>query len=175
MTDNFCKFGSSRVSSPMLLEPPATSAMRGWLEVNIHAFCAFPFAMKGKSWRTGFRDLMYTHTWKPMLRSVEPSQPLKCEKLENIRWLLRFCMIEWPLGLGFRAYISNHLGLSRGWYWKILNVLYKQDAASEIVAELSGQPDLVIGNYSDGNLVATLLSHHLGVTQVCRDQPHFNS
>lgn len=57
----------------------------------------------------------------------------------------------------------------------MLNVLFIQDAASEIVAELSGQPDLVIGNYSDGNLVATLLSHHLGVTQVCRDQPRFDS
>lgn len=84
MTADSCKFGSSRVSSPTLLEPPATSAMRGWLEVNIHAFCAFPSAMKGKSWRTGFRDLMYTHTWRPLLRSVEPSVK-KCEKLENIR------------------------------------------------------------------------------------------
>ncbi|KAG0608275.1 hypothetical protein M758_8G093300 [Ceratodon purpureus] len=42
---------------------------------------------------------------------------------------------------------------------------YAQDAASEIVGELAGRPDLVIGNYSDGNLVASLLSHHLGVTQ----------
>lgn len=45
--------------------------------------------------------------------------------------------------------------------------LSKQDAASEIVGELAGRPDLIIGNYSDGNLVASLLSHHLGVTQVC--------
>lgn len=41
-----------------------------------------------------------------------------------------------------------------------------QDAASEIAAELQGKPDLIIGNYSDGNLVASLLSHKLGVTQV---------
>ena len=43
----------------------------------------------------------------------------------------------------------------------------EQDAASEIVGELAGHPDLIIGNYSDGNLVASLLSHYLGVTQVC--------
>jgi sucrose synthase len=42
---------------------------------------------------------------------------------------------------------------------------FAQDSASEILGELSGEPDLVIGNYSDGNLVASLLAHHLGVTQ----------
>lgn len=41
-----------------------------------------------------------------------------------------------------------------------------QDAASEISAELQGVPDLIIGNYSDGNLVASLLSYKMGVTQV---------
>ncbi|VAI83838.1 unnamed protein product [Triticum turgidum subsp. durum] len=31
--------------------------------------------------------------------------------------------------------------------------------------EMQTKPDLIIGNYSDGNLVATLLAHKLGVTQ----------
>ncbi len=35
----------------------------------------------------------------------------------------------------------------------------------EVLAELGGRPDLIVGNYSDGNLVATLLSQRLGVTQ----------
>jgi len=35
----------------------------------------------------------------------------------------------------------------------------------EVLAELEGRPDLVIGNYSDGNLVATLLAQSLHVTQ----------
>ncbi len=35
----------------------------------------------------------------------------------------------------------------------------------EVLAELQGRPDLIIGNYSDGNLVASLLSQRLGVTQ----------
>lgn len=39
------------------------------------------------------------------------------------------------------------------------------DAAQAIQAEMGGRPDLVIGNYSDGNLVATLLSQQLGITQ----------
>lgn len=35
----------------------------------------------------------------------------------------------------------------------------------EAIKELGGRPDLIIGNYSDGNLVASLLSRRLGVTQ----------
>jgi hypothetical protein len=41
-----------------------------------------------------------------------------------------------------------------------------QDAAGEIAAELQGTPDFIIGNYSDGNLVASLLSYKMGITQV---------
>lgn len=37
------------------------------------------------------------------------------------------------------------------------------ESAFEIKAELGGQPDLIIGNYSDGNLVASLLSHRMHV------------
>ncbi|KAM0966044.1 hypothetical protein ACFX13_022199 [Malus domestica] len=42
---------------------------------------------------------------------------------------------------------------------------FAEDASNEIAAELQGVPDLIIGNYSDGNLVATLLSYKLGITQ----------
>lgn len=41
-----------------------------------------------------------------------------------------------------------------------------QDVAKELPVEMGGEPDLLIGNYSDGNTVASLLSHKLGVTQV---------
>ncbi|MEE9345801.1 MAG: sucrose synthase [Methylococcales bacterium] len=42
---------------------------------------------------------------------------------------------------------------------------YTLDAERELLAELGGNPDLIVGNYSDGNLVASLMSHRLGVTQ----------
>jgi len=42
---------------------------------------------------------------------------------------------------------------------------YTDDVARELKAELGGRPDLIVGNYSDGNLVASLLAHSLGVTQ----------
>ena len=38
------------------------------------------------------------------------------------------------------------------------------DVARELRKELGGRPDLIIGNYSDGNLVASLLSSYLNVT-----------
>ncbi len=42
---------------------------------------------------------------------------------------------------------------------------FARDVEREGLAELGGRPDLIIGNYSDGNLVASLLSQKLGVTQ----------
>ncbi|XP_038971006.1 sucrose synthase 7-like isoform X2 [Phoenix dactylifera] len=42
---------------------------------------------------------------------------------------------------------------------------YAQDAAAKILDHLEGKPDLIIGNYTDGNLVASLVATKLGVTQ----------
>ncbi|OMO86375.1 Sucrose synthase [Corchorus olitorius] len=54
-------------------------------------------------------------------------------------------------------------------YSDILRVPFRtekgMDVAHEISKELQGKPDLIIGNYSDGNIVASLLAHKLGVTQ----------
>ncbi|XP_062001387.1 sucrose synthase 2-like isoform X6 [Rosa rugosa] len=60
-------------------------------------------------------------------------------------------------------------GILRKWIsrfdvWPYLET-FAEDASNEIAAELQGVPDLIIGNYSDGNLVATLLSYKLGITQ----------
>jgi sucrose synthase len=57
-----------------------------------------------------------------------------------------------------------HKWISRFDVWPYLEN-FAEDAASEIGAELQGYPDFIIGNYSDGNLVATLLAYKLGITQ----------
>lgn len=49
--------------------------------------------------------------------------------------------------------------------------IYIQDAANEIVAALQGKPDLIIGNYSDGNLVASLVANKFGIIQVFSPWP----
>ena len=54
--------------------------------------------------------------------------------------------------------------VSRFEVWPYLE-RFSFDAAQAIQAQIGGRPDLLIGNYSDGNLVATLLSQQLGVTQ----------
>ncbi|KAG4956673.1 hypothetical protein JHK85_043053 [Glycine max] len=60
-------------------------------------------------------------------------------------------------------------GILRKWIsrfdmWPYLET-FAEDASHEIAGELQGIPDLIIGNCSDGNLVATLLSYKLGITQ----------
>nr|CAD1830657.1 unnamed protein product [Ananas comosus var. bracteatus] len=42
---------------------------------------------------------------------------------------------------------------------------YAEEAAAKIIDYLEGKPDLIIGNYTDGNLVASLISSKLGITQ----------
>ncbi|KAJ8476240.1 hypothetical protein OPV22_019967 [Ensete ventricosum] len=54
--------------------------------------------------------------------------------------------------------------ISRFEVWPYLET-YTEDVANELAGELHTTPDLIIGNYSDGNLVSTLLAHKLGVTQ----------
>jgi sucrose synthase len=54
--------------------------------------------------------------------------------------------------------------ISRFKIWPYLE-RYTLDVEKELQAELETRPDLVIGNYSDGNLVASLLAPRLGVTQ----------
>ena len=54
--------------------------------------------------------------------------------------------------------------ISRFEIWPYLE-RFAIDAEREVLAELSGRPDLIIGNYSDGNLVASLMSQRLKVTQ----------
>ena len=55
-------------------------------------------------------------------------------------------------------------GLSRFEIWPYLE-RFSHEVERELLVELGSWPDFIIGNYSDGNLVASLLSQRLGVTQ----------
>lgn len=54
--------------------------------------------------------------------------------------------------------------ISRFDLWPFLE-RYAREAERELLAELGGRPDFIVGNYSDGNLVASLMAESLGVTQ----------
>ncbi len=72
------------------------------------------------------------------------------------------------LRVPFRNYETGDVipqWISRFEVWPYLE-RFAIDAERELLAELGGvRPDFVIGNYSDGNLVASILAHRLGVTQ----------
>ncbi|XP_038682199.1 sucrose synthase 2 [Tripterygium wilfordii] len=68
-----------------------------------------------------------------------------------------------------RVPFRSEKGILRQWIsrfdvWPYLET-FAEDVASEIAAELQGIPDFIIGNYSDGNLVASMLAYKTGVTQ----------
>ncbi|KAI4307712.1 hypothetical protein L6164_030869 [Bauhinia variegata] len=42
---------------------------------------------------------------------------------------------------------------------------FTQDATAKILDLMEGKPDLIVGNYTDGNLVASLMASKLGITQ----------
>ncbi|EXB33532.1 Sucrose synthase 2 [Morus notabilis] len=68
-----------------------------------------------------------------------------------------------------RVPFRSDKGILRKWIsrfdvWPYLET-FAEDAASEMAAELQAIPDFIIGNYSDGNLVASLLAYKMGVTQ----------
>ncbi len=53
--------------------------------------------------------------------------------------------------------------LSRFKVWPYLH-RFSREVEREAAAEMGGRPDLILGNYSDGNLVAALIGMRLGVT-----------
>ncbi len=74
----------------------------------------------------------------------------------------------WILRIPFRKYNQNVTDnwISRFEIWPYLEE-FAEDSYIALKAEFNGRPDLIIGNYSDGNLVSYLLSKQFGVTQCC--------
>ncbi|NEP13985.1 MAG: sucrose synthase [Symploca sp. SIO2C1] len=96
-------------------------------------------------------------------RLIPNSDGTRCnERLERVHgtdnaWILRVPLRE------FNPNVTNNW-ISRFEIWPYLET-YAIDAEKELLAEFQGVPDLIVGNYSDGNLVAFLLARRLKVTQ----------
>ncbi len=73
---------------------------------------------------------------------------------------------SWILRIPFHDRNNNIVRqwISRFKIWPYLEG-FAEDAAKELSSEFQGRPDLIIGNYSDGNLVATLLADRFDVVQ----------
>lgn len=96
-------------------------------------------------------------------RLIPNNNDTRCnERLEKIyetdnAWILRVPFRE------FNSQVTQDW-ISRFEIWPYLET-YAVDAERELYAEFQGKPDLIIGNYSDGNLVAFLLARRLKVIQ----------
>lgn len=96
-------------------------------------------------------------------RLIPNSDGTRCnQRLEKVYgttnvWILRVPFRE------FNAKVTQNW-ISRFEIWPYLET-YTIDAQKEVLAEFQGKPDLIVGNYSDGNLVAFLLARRLKVTQ----------
>jgi sucrose synthase len=97
-----------------------------------------------------------------LTRLIPNSEDTLCnQRLEKVHgtenaWILRVPLRE------FNPNMTQNW-ISRFEFWPYLET-YAIDAEKELLAEFQGRPDLIIGNYSDGNLVAFLLARRLGVT-----------
>ncbi|MBO9998665.1 MAG: sucrose synthase [Cyanobacteria bacterium SID2] len=98
-----------------------------------------------------------------LTRLIPNAEGTRCnERLEKIwgtddAWILRVPFRE------FNPNVTQNW-ISRFEIWPYLET-YAIDAEKELLVEFKGHPDLIVGNYSDGNLVAFLLSRRLNVTQ----------
>ncbi|AFZ08644.1 sucrose synthase [Oscillatoria nigro-viridis PCC 7112] len=98
-----------------------------------------------------------------LTRLIPNSDGTRCnERLEKVHgtenaWILRVPFRE------FNPKLTQNW-ISRFEIWPYLET-YAIDAEKELLAEFQGKPDLIVGNYSDGNLVAFLLSRKLKITQ----------
>ena len=97
-----------------------------------------------------------------LTRLIPNSDGTRCnERLEKVHdtenaWILRVSFRE------FNPKLTQNW-ISRFEIWPYLET-YAIDAEKELLAEFQGKPDLIVGNYSDGNLVAFLLSRKLQTT-----------
>jgi sucrose synthase len=90
---------------------------------------------------------------------TETQCELPWEKVDDTdyAWILRIPFQE------FNPAVTQNW-ISKFEIWPYLES-FALDAERELLAKLGGRPDLIIGNYSDGNLVASLLAHRLKAIQ----------
>jgi len=98
-----------------------------------------------------------------LTRLIPNSDGTLCnQRLEKVHgtenaWILRVPLRE------FNSKVTQNW-ISRFEFWPYLET-FAIDSQKELLAEFQGRPDLIVGNYSDGNLVAFLLARRMNITQ----------
>ena len=113
--------------------------------------------------RAGLESLNVQPKVLVLSRLIPNADGTTCDRrLEKIHgtenaWILRVPLRD------FNPNVTQNW-ISRFEIWPYLET-YAIDSEKELVAEFQGLPDLIVGNYTDGNLVAFLLARRLKVTQ----------
>lgn len=98
-----------------------------------------------------------------LTRLIPNAEGTSCNKrLEKVLDTKNTYILRVPFREDNRNVTDNWI--SRFEMWPYLED-YAEDSYKELLAEFGEKPDLIIGNYSDGNMVATLLSKKFKVTQ----------
>ena len=98
-----------------------------------------------------------------LTRLIPNAEGTTCNKrLEKVFDTKNTYILRVPFRNGNKNVTDNWI--SRFEMWPYLED-FANDSYRELLAEFGEKPDLVIGNYSDGNTVATLLSRRFKVTQ----------
>ncbi len=96
-------------------------------------------------------------------RLIPEARGTTCDqRLEHIMGTKNASILRVPFRYSSGEIIPHWI--SRFDIWPYLE-RFTADVQKELLAQLGGRPDLIVGNYSDGNLVATLLAERLHVTQ----------
>lgn len=98
-----------------------------------------------------------------LTRQIPESEGTTCDqRLESVSGTRNAVILRVPFHTEGGEVIPRWI--SRFEIWPYLE-RFAFDSERELLSELGGRPDLLVGNYSDGSLVASLLSQRLGVTQ----------
>lgn len=98
-----------------------------------------------------------------LTRLIPNAEGTKCNvRLEKVKETNN----AWILRVPFREHNKKVTDnwISRFEIWPYLEE-FAEDSYKELLAEFGSRPDLVIGNYSDGNLIATILAKKFKITQ----------
>jgi len=120
---------------------------------------ALEIELKRRIWETG---LDVEPKIVILTRLIPEADGTRCNlRIENVSGTQHTKILRVP----FRTHnrVITDRWISRFEIWPYLED-FARDAEKEIVQEMGGRPDLIVGNYSDGNLVAYLMSQSMQVT-----------
>ena len=98
-----------------------------------------------------------------LTRLIPNAGDTKCnQRLEKVHETKNTWILRVPFG-DFNKNVTDNW-ISRFEIWPYLEA-FSEDAHKELLVEFGDRPDFIIGNYSDGNMVAYMLARKFGVTQ----------